>query len=45
MTRRFQKAVLVLALSGTGLAAQAMGLLDAYKADHTRCACGARGRA
>ena len=32
MTRRFEKAVLVLALSGTGLAAQAMGLLDAYKA-------------
>lgn len=31
MTKRFQKAVLVLALGSIGLGAQAMGLLDAYK--------------
>ena len=34
MTMRFQKAVLVLALASAGLGAQAMGLLDAYKAAH-----------
>jgi len=32
MSLRFKKTVLVLALSSTGLAAQAMGLLDVYKA-------------